>query len=165
MGNTDYITAFNMWNKTLTKILEMLEQVMLELIRKNSSVHGELTVAKSILGGEDMSIVIFPTNEGSGAYRNKMIHACDLLRKRMMDENNGVGQVCFMNTILDDGRMAVIFRAEDNDRARLLIRDIQDVTMQGVDINDFEIPQTWTDNFKRKVGDKLEQNNTERTER
>lgn len=127
--------------KITNKMLEILEMALLEIIKKDDPKHGELTIAKALLGQqEDMSIMIFDTLGGTDVENNIQMHNLDAMRKRMMDQENGVGQVCYMVTQLEDGRTGIIFRAQDNDRVNLLARDLKGVgKVQGIDMGEFDI--------------------------
>lgn len=147
-GETDYIDAFNKANDTAVAIMKAIEEVLLELIRQGDPKHGELTVAKAIVGGEDTSIVLFDPRGLPSSAQTALSHTCDLMQKDMCDKDNGVGQVCHIKVDLDDGRYALMFRSIDNDRVRALLSNKDfNLSIETIAASKFEMP----DNLRSQV--------------
>lgn len=141
-----YLDVTNDFNKAILKFLEAL-------VNRGYSKHGELTVAKALIGGEKMKMLVFKTNSPNERIANQQLNYFATAQKLFSDENNGVGQICYTAMQNADGSSAILYREEEADRVRSLSRDFMDVEVVDLDINSVEIPQSFLDQFRKREKD------------
>lgn len=117
----DELYLYRAGNEIAQKVIDAFENVLEAVLAKEKNVHGELSVAKAILGGEPMAQVRFDVSaEDATRAENEAIRFRALCERLEQEQP----PVAYMAVKLEDGRASAVFLEKDMDRVQEIMKDM-----------------------------------------